>query len=293
MLMSVRTRAGVAAAAVATLGLVSGGLAPAVGTTTAARAAAATPKLIVTFTKDGHTVKGPRTFKAGRVAIHLTVRNKFHTAGIIKLAKGYTLKEAEADLFAVFGPEPDLDKLMRFNRKTTFFGGPAGGRGTSIDSTVVLPRAGTYLMYDFGGDHIVKLATLKVTGPRVARPAPAVDGLVVAKTGSRFGGSKTLPHAGTLKYVNKADQPHFLSMARVANGTTRTQALACIREEPTCDPAIFRAGSLDIEPIDPGKSQTVKYDLPRGTYVQMCFYPDHMTGAPHAFMGMVRIVKLK
>jgi hypothetical protein len=285
-----------AAAAVATLGLVAGGLAPtATGATTATTAArlAPTPQLNVTFTKAGHTVKGPRTFKAGRVAIHLTVRNKFHTAGVIKLARGYTLKEAEADLFAVFGPAPDLSKLMRFNRKTTFFGGPAGGRGTSIDSTILLPRAGTYLMYDFGGEHIARIATLKVTGPRVARPAPTVDGTVVAMTGSRFGGSKTLPHAGTLKFTNKADQPHFLSMGQVANGTTRAQALACIREEPSCDPSIFRSGSLDIEPLDPGKSQTVKYDLPRGTYVQMCFYPDHMTGAPHAAMGMVRIVKLK
>lgn len=286
-----------AAVAVATLGLVAGGLAPAAtGATSSTEAIArlaSTPKLNVTFTKDGHTVKGPRTFKAGRVAIHLTVRSKYHTAGVIKLAKGYTLKQAEADLFAVFAPEPDLTKLMKFNRKTTFFGGPAGGRGTSIDSTIVLPRKGTYLMYDFGGDHIVKLATLKVTGPRVARPAPQVGGRVVAKEGSRFGGSKTLPAKGTLRFTNNAEQPHFLSMGQVANGTTRAQALACIREEPSCDPSIFRAGALDIEPVDPGKSQTVTYDLPKGTYVQLCFYPDHMNGMPHALMGMVRIVKLK
>ena len=294
MLMSLRTRAGIAAASVATLGLVAGGLAPAAVGSSSSRAS--TPKLTVVIGKDGFTVKGPRTFKAGRVALKLTVRHRFHTAGVVKLAKGYTLKAAQNDLFAAFGNPPDvpgdLSRLMKFNRKTTFFGGLAGGRGTVLSGTVFLPRRGTYILYDFGGN-LTRMATLKVTGPRVARPAPQIDAEVLALTGSRFGGSKTLPHQGTLKYTNKADQPHFLSMARVANGTTKPMALACIREEPTCDPRIFRSGSLDIEPIDPGKSQTVNYDLPRGTYVQMCFYPDHMTGAPHAVMGMVRIVKLK
>ncbi|HSV38609.1 MAG TPA: hypothetical protein VLI04_07595 [Nocardioidaceae bacterium] len=289
--MSVRTRAGIAAASVATLGLISGGLAPAAVSDTAARMAP-TPKLTVTLTKDGHTVDGPKTFKAGRVALEVKVRKRYGAVGVIKLKAGYTLKAAEQDLFSAFGPEPDLARLMKFNRKTTFFGGISGARGTVRDGTIVLPRAGKYLIYDFGGPHFVRLATLNVTGPAVKRPVPHSDGLVVAKTDARWGGSKTLPHKGTLTFKNAAtDSPHFLSMGRVARGTTRAQVLACIAEEGPC--GFFRDESLDLEPLDEGKSMTVNYDLPRGTYVQLCFYPDHMTGAPHAAMGMVRIVTLK
>lgn len=292
MLMSVRTRTGIAAASVATLGLISGGLAPAAVSDTAARMAP-TPKLDVTITKTGHKVVGAKTFKAGRVALKLTVRKSYATAGVIKLKSGYTLKAAEKDLFGVFGPEPDLAGLMRFNNKTTFFGGLAGERGTVLTGTVVLPKAGKYILYDFGGPHFVKLATLNVTGPAVKRPAPQSDARVVAKSGARFGGSKTLPHKGTLTFKNAAtDSPHFLSMQHVAKGTTREKVLKCLAN-PDCQFKFGREGTLDLEVLDQGKSSTVDYDLPRGTYVQMCFYPDHMTGAPHANMGMVRIVTLK
>ena len=35
------------------------------------------------------------------------------------------------------------------------------------------------------------------------------------------------------------------------------------------------------------------YNLPKGTYVLMCFVADDMTGIPHAFMGMHKVIKLK
>lgn len=291
MLMSVRTRVGIAAASVATLGLVTGGLAPAVGTDTAARMAP-TPKLTVTVTKTGNTVQGPRTFKAGRVALQLNVRRAHATLGTLKLKPGYSFKAFRADVLKSFGG--DIPALKRALRKSVFFGGVAGVRGEEVTGTVVLPRRGTYFLYEFGGNDLVKLAKLRVTGPRVARAVPQSDGRVVAKTGARFGGSKTFPHKGTLTFKNEAtDSPHFLIMQHVAKGTTRGEVLACLNDE-ACQFPFGREGALETEVIDPGKTMTIDYDLPRGTYVQMCFFPDpNMGGMPHALMGMVRIVTLK
>ena len=35
------------------------------------------------------------------------------------------------------------------------------------------------------------------------------------------------------------------------------------------------------------------YDLPRGTYVLLCFVADEVTGEPHAVMGMYLVVELR
>jgi len=51
--------------------------------------------------------------------------------------------------------------------------------------------------------------------------------------------------------------------------------------------------NVDTDVLSPGQSQTLTYTLPKGTYAEMCFFPDLKTGMPHAAMGMVRIVHLK
>jgi hypothetical protein len=33
--------------------------------------------------------------------------------------------------------------------------------------------------------------------------------------------------------------------------------------------------------------------LPKGEYVEVCFFPDPKTGMPHAYMGMIGTVTLK
>jgi hypothetical protein len=45
--------------------------------------------------------------------------------------------------------------------------------------------------------------------------------------------------------------------------------------------------------ISGGKSMTLKYRLPAGRYVMVCFWPDaDMGGTPHAFLGMYRGLKV-
>ena len=292
MYMSARVRLGVAAITVASLGLVSGGLSPAVGSGTSARLAP-TPKLSITITKTDFTVKGPHRFRAGRVAIAVTGKGPGGSAAFIRLREGYTFKEFKADVLASFVPGPDgLKALNRAIRHTKFFGGLAAHGGDTVTGTVVLPRAGRYIVYKFSDAGPANPVRLRVTGPAVRRAVPDSDGRAVAKTGARWGGSKTLPHRGTLTFKNAAtDSPHFLILQHVAKGTTRQQVIDCVNDE-NCQFEFGREGSLETEVLSPGKSMTANYRLPRGTYVEMCFFPDPVTGMPHALMGMVRIVTL-
>ena len=72
-------------------------------------------------------------------------------------------------------------------------------------------------------------------------------------------------------------------MERVCERTNLQAALKRVRKNK---------GSAGIDAINPGLSETVSYNLPKGTYAELCFFPDPRTGEPHAFMGMVRIVTL-
>ncbi len=298
MLVSLRTRSGMAALLAATLTLVVGGssaVTPSsatVGAPTVRRAP--TPTLDLTITKSDATVRGPRTFKAGRVAVELTAKGGRRTAGLVRFKQGYDFAKFKADILESFSPSPDaLQALNRAIRRSTFYGGVAAERGRTARGTVVLPKAGRYVVYEFGGNVPRKITTLRVTGPRVPRATPASDGTLRARTGARWAGASSLPHRGTLTFANAAtDSPHFLQLQHVARGTTRGEVVDCV-SDPTCTFDFAREGTAETEVLSPGRRMTLSYRLPRGTYAVMCFFPDPATGMPHALMGMVRIITLR
>jgi hypothetical protein len=291
--MSTLSRLGVAAVSVVSLTLLSLGPSTAVDTGTSARLAP-TPTLKITISKSGADVQGPHTFRAGRVATVVTGKGPGGSAGFIRFKKGYTFKEFRADVKASEAPPPEgLQALRRVIRKSTFYGGLIAAHGDTVQGTVVLPRAGEYFMYNFGRRGPEKIAKLDVTGPAVKRATPASDGTLRARSGARWGGAKSLPSKGTLTFRNAStDSPHFLELQHVAKGTTRKQVIDCLND-PDCTFDFGRPGTLDTEVLSPGRSMTASYDLPPGTYAQLCFFPDPKTGMPHALMGMVRIITLK
>jgi hypothetical protein len=44
--------------------------------------------------------------------------------------------------------------------------------------------------------------------------------------------------------------------------------------------------------VSPKFGEMFQYSLPRGEYLFACFWPDRLTGMPHAFMGMWKLVQL-
>ena len=292
----------VVVAVVATASLFAVGLGTASSAPHVARTLATTPTLKVRISHGKFTLHGPRSFQAGRVDLSLTARGKESEIEVAQFAKGYGFKGYIRN-FKKYAhgqtqngeSKAGLAALNHLVDNTTFFGGLDSPRGKTTTGSILLPTAGTYVIFnDSAGRSPHKLT---VTGPAVKRAAPKSSGTIKANSRKRFGGAVTASANGTLTYRNvskgSGSSPHFLVLQHVAKGTTRRQVFDALMSSSNSKPAFARAGSLSIDVISPGHSMTFDTHLPKGEYAEMCFFPDLQTGVPHAFMGMVGIITLK
>jgi hypothetical protein len=294
-------------AAVTAAALAASG-APAIGTPHVRAALIKTPHFAITVTKTGHgssatynmVVKGPKRVSAGRVDLSLRGVHGEAAVDIVRIKKGHTFKEAVADFNkfgSSFGPTGPSAAGLRALRKVVkivvFYGGLDTGSIRREHGSVVLPRAGHYLITnDSGQGPNGQARKLTVTARVGSRATPHVDAHVRAITAKRFRGSTTLPAAGTVSFKNDSTQsPHFLILQHVKAGTTRKQVIKALNS--SSGPGPFRPENAGTDVVGMGHAVTLSYKLPAGTYAEMCFFPDLQTGMPHALMGMVRIVHLK
>ena len=302
MSRTLRTKFGVAtaAAAVGMVGVsgVVSGPAGAAGATRSAAAVAATPTLSATATKKGLTISGPTTFKAGRVTLKLKSVKATGEIEVASFKAGYTFADFASDVTAFNSSQGEngatkagIAALDRAVAHVTLYGGLAVDPGRTETGSIVLPHAGTYYAWN---DVAVPRQPVKltVTGPEANRSSPDPTATVTALTDERFGGAATLPASGTITFRNKSTtSPHFLTLQHVKAGTTRAQVLASLTAPG--EPKFALNGDANTDAVSPGQAMTLTYSLPKGEYVEVCFFPDLKTGIPHAFMGMVRIVHLK
>ncbi|HWB67461.1 MAG TPA: hypothetical protein VG708_11615 [Mycobacteriales bacterium] len=276
--------------------LVGSGATAAISAPNAPAAHASTPHLAVTASKGSFKVTGPTSFAAGRVAFSLHAVGKERETAFMSFKKGYGLKDLRADL-ETLGESDHVSKsgLRHLNRAinhTHLWGGLDAIAGQTLRGTVVLPKAGTYYIVDDSNAVPSHAQKLKVTGPAVHRAKPHSDATVTALTAVRFGGAKVLPAHGTITFRNKStESPHFLDLIQVQPGTTKKDVLNAFTSN--AGPAPFLGAQAGTDVLGKGLSQTLSYKLPKGTYAEVCFFPDPKTGMPHAFMGMIRIVTLK
>jgi hypothetical protein len=259
--------------------------------------------LHITISKGHFKVAGPRTFAAGRVALTLTAVGNEREVEVGSLKKGYTFKDVRADLTA-FGekqgsgpngstPKSALKHLNRVINRTNLYGGLDAQAGQTLRGTVVLPTAGTYYIFNDSGQLPNHPTKLTVTGPEVTRAAPDSTATVTALTKRRFGGAKTLPAKGTITFKNDStESPHFLDLIHVKQGTTKKEVLTALLSGGNGPPPFALKGEAGTDTVGKGFSQTLTYNLPKGEYIEVCFFPDPKTGMPHAFMGMIGIVQL-
>lgn len=258
-----------------------------------------TPQLKVTITTTGSgdntsstmKVKGPRSVSAGRVAISLRAVGGEGEVGIAKVKKGHTFAQATREFAKFDGSQATVRYLRRAISMVTFFGGLDSGSLGHAKGTVVLNKPGTYLVLnDSNGPSDPH--KLKVTAKAGSRTAPNSTATVKTRNSKRFAGASVLPAKGTITFHNTAtNSPHFLSLQHVKKGTTRNQVISAFQSNGPA-PFILQE-NVGTDVVSPGHSQTLSYNLPKGYYAEMCFFPDLQTGMPHAFMGMVRIVRLK
>ena len=253
------------------------------GATTSARAAM--PHLTALLTKKTIFVKGADDLRAGRA--HLDVKGR----GIVEFVtfkKGYDIADFTADVNK-FGAKNDVKALKHALKNTTIIGGLAGGGS----GTVVFPKAGAYTPFSLGERGVVTGKTLVVDGPKRSSKTPSTDGSIIAKNGPSWGGASQLPTKGRFQFKNKADQPHFVLLQQVVEGTTTDQVLSYLQSGDEAPPPWGLQAGMETGTLSPGHSMTVDYDLPAGQYVVMCFFPDpEMGGMPHALMGMLRMIHL-
>jgi hypothetical protein len=301
---------GMAAAATAAVGLVAGGTGAAVSAPHHAGAKVhSTPSLKVTITTGGSqdnptytlAVSGPRHFAAGRVKTTLKSVNGESEDAIVSFKKGYTFKDLRADLtafgesFSQNGPSKSgLHHLRNAIKHTTAYGGLDAVHHAT--GSVVLPKAGTYYLYNDTGQVPSQPKKLVVSGPAVKRAAPKSSATVIAKSSDRFGGSTHLPAKGTITFKNASKDstrsPHFLELIHVKKGTTRKQVIDYVQSNSEAPPSFALAGGAGTDIVSPGHAMTLTYSVPKGEYAEACFFPDTKTGMPHAAMGMVKIVHL-
>jgi hypothetical protein len=251
----------------------------------ASSARAATPHLTATVTKRTIRLVGANGLHAGRVKLSVLGKG---TVEFAMFKDGYDVADFTADVNK-FGAKNDVKALKHALKNTSILGGLAGG-GTG---TIVFPKPGAYTPFSLGEKGVVTGKTLVVSGPKRSTKAPHTDGSIIGKNGPSWGGASQLPHEGRFQFKNKADQPHFVVLQQVVEGTTTDQVLEALQNEEGPEPSWILPAGMETGTLSPGRSMTVDYDLPAGQYVVMCFFPDpKMGGMPHALMGMLRMIHL-
>jgi hypothetical protein len=301
MFQHTRLSVGVAVVAATSLGVAGLGAGAAISAPHPSHAIAATPTLKVFATKAKFSVNGPTKFAPGTVA--MTLKGNGQT-DVASFKPGYSYAKAVKDVEAFgasYGPTgPTKAGLRHFNRaldNSTFYGGLAVDKGSVSKGTISLDQPGTYYVFnDSGNGPSGKPVKLTVKGPKAHRAPVHTSATLKALTIERWGGDTTLPATGTIKFKNvssgKMESPHFIELQRVKPGTTRKEVIDFLNNGHG-QPSFGLPGSFGTDIVGPGQAMTVSYHQKAGTYALMCFFPDRMTGIPHALMGMVKIVTLK
>lgn len=248
---------------------------------------ARTAPLVVDIGVGKHSVTRSRTgFRPGNVIFNVHSIGGGGAIEVLRLRHGYTLAMLQHDANGLFSG--DLASIRRVDRKVIFYGGATlDGRGPQQFGTMI--DAGRYyiLNLDKGA-----FTTMRVQGALQARPVPRPTAVVNMTRRNRFSSADAMPDSGWMRQTNKADEPHFMDIQRVKETTTGRKVRRFFASGAQGNPPWALREHAGTGVISPGHTVVWKYDLPRGKYLELCFWPSDETGMPHAMMGMWRLVHL-
>jgi hypothetical protein len=284
----------IAASAVSVLVLTAGAL---TGTTTGAAGAAeretAAGTVSVSITA-AHNVVMATTIQPGVSQFRVTTEAKQSGFQLVRLAEGYALETAIADVEA--GLEKGRIKaLKRFEANVTLLGGVTVLPGKIGKLTVNLP-VGTYYATDIERNRPSAFTAFTVAGADTGAVMPSGSTVRAVDSASWSKRPRTIARRGMLTFENFSSQNHFVSLMKLQKGRTVKDFAAWVdglmEGEEGPPPVNFRVG-FDGGVVSPGQTVAMNYRLPKGDYVLVCFWPDaSMGGMPHAFMGMFRGIKV-
>lgn len=281
------------AAGALSLGLVTTALSAA---TVAGAQAADAPTVRVHITKY-HNVKMPTRIRPG---VHRFVVHSTRDAGfqLVRPHAGYTKREFAHDIRVGF--TGDVAAFKRFERSTELLGGvnPEGsGPGEVMWARV--PRGRVWAL-DAGAERTPprKVLSLHVAGARIPGVLPGQATLRAINETDFAKRPRSIPGSGRLIVRNNSTDNHFFGIVGLRTGKTVADFAEWIdqvmqgNEGPP--PVNFAAGGLDSGVVGPGHAMSLKYDLPAGDYILVCFWPDvDADFMPHAFMGMYRGLRVR
>ena len=242
------------------------------------------------FVQRNHVVLMPTELQPG---VHKLVVRSARSASfqLVKRESGYAPRQAVKDIQVMF---EDIKALRRFERNTTLAGGVSSEPEVPGTMWVNLQR-GTYWAIDTNDSTptVAELTTVHVSGASIPGDLPRVSGVVRAVDGLEFRAPRQIPQRGRLAFQNLDDQVHMLGISKLAPGKTMADFRAWIEGGASGRPPVNFEVGANGGVIDPQQDVVFRYDLPRGRYVMVCFWPDpSMGGMPHVMMGMYRGIRI-
>jgi hypothetical protein len=243
------------------------------------------------------------TVRSGSIRFAVSTTNKSTPNGggsditMFKLKTGKTLADVFQGVTDEFGKNPALG-TRELTAAATFRGLADVVVGTPSTVTENVSPGKYYLVDTAGSPTAANLTTLTVKEAKDQKHSEHGSGLasqvtVRATSADRFIAPRNWPHEGTYTFRNTSDTLHFMAIEPVKTGTTDKQVQQYFDSHVQTPPPFMKmgpGGGNDV--VSPGYSLQVTYDLPKGTYVLLCFVADDVTGMPHAFMGMHKVVVL-
>lgn len=261
------------------------------GTAQASSATAPTTRVWVT---KYHNIEMPARIRPG---VHRFVVRTSRQAGfqVIRPRQGYTKREALRDAGRMF---ENVTALRRFERNTVLMGGVNARKGEPGVMWTRLPR-GHYWVLDVNDEQpkARKIHDLRVAGERIHGMLPSTDTIRSVGEAKWAARPKAINNRGILKYRNDSTDNHFIELVRLQPGKTEADFKEWVEQlmqgNETPPPVDFSA-TTGSGIIAPGKAMSMRYDLPAGKYMLLCWWPDSdMDAMPHVFMGMYRDITLR
>jgi len=240
----------------------------------------------IAVTKNGIT-RSRTGFRPGWTRFNIRSSGGGGTVEVMRLRHGYTVRMLRRDFGRLFSG--NVKAVRRIDHGVNFYGGSEVLRHRTA-SFVTHLGAGRYLIANLDKGTLVRM---RVSGRPQLRSHPHGSGRINLVHDDRFGNPGVRRHEGWMRSINKTDEPHFIELDHVKRSTTRRQVQRWFDQGATSDPAWGLKASAGTLVIGPGHTVYWKYDLPRGKYLEACFWPSDENGMPHAFMGMWELTWLR
>lgn len=279
------------AAGTLSLALAGSFLTAATATTAQASSAAPAPTTKVWITKY-RNIEMPDQIRPG---VHRFVVRSAKNSGfqILKPRKGYTKRELSEDVASF-----SVRAVRRLERNTVFMGGVNSSKGEPGVMWTRLPR-GRYWVVDTFGERTPprKVDDLWVRGARHRGVLPGAATIRSTGDAAWAPRPKVMPASGIVTFRNPSDANHFLGAAKLLPGKTVADFEEWVEQSMEGNevpaPVDWETG-MESGVVGPDRAMSLKYDLPPGRYVLVCWWPDaDMGNMPHVFMGMYRGITLR